>query len=207
MMPSRFFGTATYPQKEWRKKNRSLRSKLLFRSVQEDDTTEVADNSLRVDAGYREAMHERRRSAGMYEEHTDEELEKAQLKERSSLPTVVRSSESLQLKRWYSDYMQKNRSPGTESSASEEPRSPKDIIKSKADTLKRWFSLAGHEQPYSIKMSYVRDALGNSDDMVQAMDLDENEVVSQIQFILRPTKKAPTKVSLGMLHITNLLSL
>ena len=56
-------------------------------------------------------------------------------------------------------------------------------------------------------MSYVRDALGNSDDMVQAMDLDENEVASQIQFILRPTKKAPTKVSLGMLHITNLLSL
>ena len=207
MMPSRFFGTATYPPKEWRKKNRSLHSKLLFRSVQEDDTTEMADNSLQVDAGYREAMHERRRSEGMYEEHTDEELEKAQLKERSSLPTVIRSSESLQLKRWYSDYMQKNRSPRTESSASEEPRSPKDIIKSKADTLKRWFSLTGHEQPYSIKMSYVRDALGNSDDMVQAMDLDENEVASQIQFILRPTKKAPTKVSLGMLHITNLLSL
>lgn len=204
MIPSRFFGTATYPPKEWRKKNRSLRSKLLFRSVQEDDTTEVADNSLRVDAGYREAMHERRRSAGMYEEHTDEELEKAQLKERSSLPTVIRSSESLQLKRWYSDYMQKNRSPGTESSASEEPRSPKDIIKSKADTLKRWFSLTGHEQPYSIKMSYVRDALGNSDDMVQAMDLDENEVASQIQFILRPTKKAPTKVSLGMLHLSKI---
>ena len=207
MMPSRFFGTATYPPKEWRKKNRSLRSKLLFRSVQEDDTTEVADNCLQLDAGYWEAMHERRRSEGMYEKHTDEELEKAQLKERSSLPTVIRSSESLQLKRWYSDYMQKNRPPGTECSASEEPRSPKDIIKSKADTLKRWFSLTGHEQPYSIKMSYVRDALGNSDDMVQAMDLDENEVASQIQFILRPTKKAPTKVSLGMLHITNLLSL
>ena len=199
MMPSRFFGTATYPPKEWRKKKRSLRSKLLFRSLQEDDMTEPADNTLRVDAGYREAMHERRRSEGMCEEHTDEELKKAQLKERSSLPTVIWSNESLQLKRWYSDYMQKNQSPQMET---EGPRSPKDIIKSKTDTLKRWFSLTGHEQPYSIKMSYVRDALGNSDDMVQAMDVDENEVASQIQFILRPTKKAPTKVSLGMLHIT-----
>ena len=197
MIPSRFFGTATYPPKEWRKKKRSLRSKLLFRSLPDaDDLTEPADNTLRASTGYREAMHARRCSEGMCGEHADEEIEKVQLKERSSLPTVIRSNESLQLKRWYSDYMQKN-----QSSASEEPCSPKDIIKTKTDTLKRWFSLAGHEQPYSIKMSYVRDALGNSDDMVQAMDVDENEVASQIQFILRPTKKAPTKVSLGMLYI------
>ena len=203
MIPARFFGTVTYPPKEWRKKSRSLRSKLLFRSLpDEDDITEAADNTLRVSAGYNEAMHGRRCSEGMYKEHADEEIEKAQLKERSSLPTVIKSNESLELKRWYSDYMQKN-----QSSAPEEPCSPKDIVKSKTDTLKRWFSLTGHEQPYSIKMSYVRDALGNSDDMMQAMDVDENEVASQIQFILRPTKKAPTKVSLGMLHIASLLLL
>ena len=200
MIPSRFFGTTTYPQKERRKKNRSLRSKVLFRSVQGDGGSEATCNTLCVDIGYRETMYERRRSEGMYEEHSDEEeLEKAQMKERNSLPTVIKSNESLKLKRWYSDYVKKDNSPQTETSSSEEPRSPKDILKSKTASLKRWFSLTGHEQPYSIKMSYVRDALGNSDDMVQAMDVDENEIASQIQFILRPTKKAPTKVSLGML--------
>ena len=168
---------------------------LLFRSLQEGDSPDES-NTLGVEGtANRDAKLERRHSEGVYAE--DEEVEKVQLKERNSLLTVIKSEEALQLKRWYSDNIRRDKDSNT-NTPPKESSSPRDIIKNKAATLKRWFSLSGHEQPYSIKMSFVRDALGNTDDMVTAMDIDENEAASQLQFILRPTKKAPTKVSLGM---------
>ena len=50
-----------------------------------------------------------------------------------------------------------------------------------------WFSLSGHEQPYSIKMSHVRDATRGPDD--GPIDVDANDNSIQCQFVLRPAKK------------------
>ncbi len=64
--------------------------------------------------------------------------------------------------------------------------------------LRRWHTLSGHEHPYSIKMSHLRDVkMTSQDDAVLPLDIDTNHKALQCQFILRQTKKAPTKISHG----------
>ncbi|CAH1800088.1 unnamed protein product [Owenia fusiformis] len=58
------------------------------------------------------------------------------------------------------------------------------------------YPLIGHEHPYSIKMSHVRDGNKN-EEVTSSTDLDSSDKMApQCQFILRKAKKAPMKLSL-----------
>ena len=61
--------------------------------------------------------------------------------------------------------------------------------------LERSETFAGHEHPFSIKMSHIRD--WRSDEGGFPMELDQSEGNNQCHFILKDSKKAPEKFSIG----------
>ena len=73
--------------------------------------------------------------------------------------------------------------------------------RSKASVLNRTVPLTGHEHPYSIWMSHLRDERKNGsmdrDEVVLPMEMDMNDNSVQCQFILRETKKVHKKISIG----------
>ncbi len=194
----RFYGTATFPPKEQPRKAPSLRTRM-FRSLHEDSLDEDAISpSHATDSSTLNIKPppDRRHSEGLFEEDEETCRQQALSRQRSSLPVALQSEDASRLQRWFSDNLRDGAESTSEVSLRDAEASPGARVRS---TLKRWFSLTGHEHPYSIKMSFLRDALGSADDVAGALELEEPEAAAaaQLQFILRPTKKAPTKLSLG----------